>query len=431
MDGSTSREFKANAARQLANADLQTALGKARGHFIDGRQNAIDKLPEFDALRDRGRDIKNHVIEHLDYYLETFEANVLKAGGQVHWARNAAEAQQIVLDICRSVDARSVNKGKSMISEECGINAAPGSQWHTAPLKRTWVNTSSSCVARARATSSRPPVHVTRARGRGELFNDKHTHLEAGARPRWSCRNHARRKRASVLRKKYFEAEVGMTGANMLDRRNRYQSVIVTNEGNGDLSASSLPEGPYRAWPVDREDRADAGRRLDPFARACPLRDRPGVLAVYTTFSDRPAPRRRSRMARRNTTSSCSTMAAPTMLGTEFQEMLRCIRCGACMNHCPVYQIGRRPRLWLGLSRPDGCSVDAVADRAGAGAAATERLDLLWPLRGGLPHAHPAAEDDAGLPGAGIRQGPDTRRGPVRAERLAASRVPALQPTAP
>src|SRR5262249_21136248 len=78
--------------------------------------------PEFEALRDIGKSIKDHTLEHLDFYLELFEENVLSSGGQVHWARTPEEARAAVLQICRSVDAKIVTKGKSMIAEELGLN---------------------------------------------------------------------------------------------------------------------------------------------------------------------------------------------------------------------------------------------------------------------------------------------------------------------
>ena len=118
----TSRNFKNNAKEQLANEDLQAALNKARGHFVDGRSTAAGNLPEFEDLRDQARDIKNHTIENLDFYLEAYEEKVVENGGHVHWARTAEDARRIVLEICRSVDAKAVNKGKSMIGEECEIN---------------------------------------------------------------------------------------------------------------------------------------------------------------------------------------------------------------------------------------------------------------------------------------------------------------------
>ena len=119
----TSPEFKANAHHALADAGLQKALAFSKPQFMARRTAAVANLPEFERLRDIGRDIKNHALANLDFYLETFEANVQRAGGHVHWCSTAEDARAAVLEICRSAGARTVTKGKSMISEELGINA--------------------------------------------------------------------------------------------------------------------------------------------------------------------------------------------------------------------------------------------------------------------------------------------------------------------
>ncbi len=80
------------------------------------------ELPEFEALREEGKRIKNHTLAHLDFYLEEFERNVVERGGQVHWCRTPHEAREAILAICRSVDAKTVTKGKSMIAEEIALN---------------------------------------------------------------------------------------------------------------------------------------------------------------------------------------------------------------------------------------------------------------------------------------------------------------------
>src|SRR5215207_3164227 len=118
----TSPAFKQNAARAMADAGLQRALGTAKGAFLQRRAAAVADLPEFERLREIGRDIKNHTLAHLDVYLETFAENVERAGGMVHWCATAEDARAAVLEICRKAGARTVTKGKSMISEELGIN---------------------------------------------------------------------------------------------------------------------------------------------------------------------------------------------------------------------------------------------------------------------------------------------------------------------
>ena len=119
---STSHSFKDNAHDALGNRHLQSALDKMRAGFPQRRLDAIGKLPEFEDLREQGREIKNHVLENLDWYLERYEKNVIAAGGHVHWARTPEEMRQIVLDLCRKLDAKTVTKGKTMIAEEVGLN---------------------------------------------------------------------------------------------------------------------------------------------------------------------------------------------------------------------------------------------------------------------------------------------------------------------
>src|SRR5689334_4129681 len=109
----TSRNFKAAAQAGLANENLQRALGLARTGFPLRRRLAVERLPEFEALREAGRAIKDHTLQHLDFYLEFYESQVVASGGKVHWAPTPAEACATVLQICRSAGAKIVTKGKS------------------------------------------------------------------------------------------------------------------------------------------------------------------------------------------------------------------------------------------------------------------------------------------------------------------------------
>ena len=118
----TTLEFRRNATRAIADPPLQEALAKIEAGWVGGRARAAARLPEFERLRDLGKAIKDHALAHLDLYLEAFEAKVREHGGEVHWARDAAEARAIVLDLCRAAGARTVTKSKSMIAEEIGLN---------------------------------------------------------------------------------------------------------------------------------------------------------------------------------------------------------------------------------------------------------------------------------------------------------------------
>ena len=120
---STSPKFKDNVHEALTDARLQGALGFSN-NFVVRRAAAAARLPEFEALRDSARAIKDHTLAHLDLYLEAYEAKVRASGGEVHYAQDAEEARAIIVDLCRSMGAKSVTKGKSMIAEEIGLNHA-------------------------------------------------------------------------------------------------------------------------------------------------------------------------------------------------------------------------------------------------------------------------------------------------------------------
>ena len=118
----TSPAFKTNARTALADAGLQRSLARSKTSFQAKRSAAIAALPEFERLREIGRDIKDHALANLDFYLETYAENVERAGGTVHWCPTADDARDAVLRICQAAGARTVTKGKSMISEELEVN---------------------------------------------------------------------------------------------------------------------------------------------------------------------------------------------------------------------------------------------------------------------------------------------------------------------
>src|SRR5690554_6758235 len=120
----TTQSFKQNVRVALHDPQLQRALAGLPTGLVANRAAARARLPEFEDLRDIGRDIKDHTLAHLDLYLEEYERKATAAGAHVHWAATAAEAREIILQICRDADAKVVTKGKSMISEEIGLNAA-------------------------------------------------------------------------------------------------------------------------------------------------------------------------------------------------------------------------------------------------------------------------------------------------------------------
>ncbi|PZU88578.1 MAG: iron-sulfur cluster-binding protein [Shinella sp.] len=324
----TAPQFKENAARALHDPQLQKALKNVEQGFIAKRAAAVAALPEFDQLRDRAREIKNHTLAHLDLYLEAYERKVIAAGGHVHWAESAEDARRIVMDICRRVKAKTVTKGKSMITEEINLNEyleANGVQPVETDLGEYIIQLRGEHPSHIIA----PAVHLNKEQVE-EDFRRVHTHLDA--KRDLTAPETLLAEAREVLRKRYFQADVGITGANFLVAETG-SSVIVTNEGNGDLT-QTLGKVHVVVASIEKivPTLEDCSQILRLLARSATGQD----MSVYTTFSTGPkrsddpdGPDEYHVVLLDNGRTS--------MLGTDFEEMLRCIRCGACMNHCPVY----------------------------------------------------------------------------------------------
>src|SRR5437764_2543795 len=232
----TSHSFPENARAGLANPVLQRALGLARTGFPLRRQQAIDRLPEFEALREEGRAIKDHTLAHLDFYLEIYERKVTEAGGKVHWARTAEEARAAVLDICRSVGAKTVTKGKSMVAEEIALNDHLEANGIT-PVETDLGEYIIQLRHEPPSHIIAPAIHLMKEQV-ADAFRAAHKELDPARNieePRALCEE-AR----TVLRPQFLAADVGITGANFLIAETG-SSIIVTNEGNGDLT-QTLPK---------------------------------------------------------------------------------------------------------------------------------------------------------------------------------------------
>jgi L-lactate dehydrogenase complex protein LldF len=335
----TSPQFKDNAARALNDAQLQRAMGNVRTGFIEKRRRAADRLPEFEALRDSARDIKNHTLANLDLYLERYEARVTAAGGQVHFARTAAEARDLVTGICQRLGAKTVTKGKSMIAEEIALNdhlEAKGIVPVETDLGEYIIQLRHELPSHIIA----PAVHLNATQVEAD-FRRAHTHLPKDrplAEP-VQLLSEARQ----VLRERFLAADVGITGANFLVAETG-TSIIVTNEGNGDLT-QTLPKAHIVLASIEKlvPTLEDVSQILRVLARSATGQD----ISVYTTFST--GPRRPGDVDGPDEYHVVILdNGRSAMLGTAFQDMLRCIRCGACMNHCPIYHaIGGHAYGWV------------------------------------------------------------------------------------
>jgi len=321
--------FKPNAKKALENDDLQESLLKLQTGFPLKRLAAKAKLPEFEDMRDQARDIKDHTLRHLDFYLEAFESKVQETGGHVHWARDVKDGREIVHRICDAVGAKTVTKGKSMIGEEMAINEYL--------VEKGLVPIETDLGEYIIQLRNEPPSHIiapaihTRRKHVEEAFRKAHKELpeDRNLDELEDLLKEAR----MMLRKDFLAADVGITGANFMIAETG-STVIVTNEGNGDLT-QTLPRVHIVLCSIEKvvPNLEDCTTLLRVLARSATGQEQ----SVYTTFSTGPrgdtdpdGPEEFHVVILDNGRSK--------MLGHETHDMLRCIRCSACINHCPVYQ---------------------------------------------------------------------------------------------
>src|SRR5688572_6957065 len=335
----TSPAFKENAKGALADPQLQSALHGIETGIVDRRRATVAKLPEFEALRNSARDIKDHTLAHLDLYLEQFEQRCTAAGGHVHYAVAAEEARALVLGICRKANAKLVTKGKSMIGEEIAINDFL-EQNGIAPVETDLGEYLVQIRHELPSHIIMPAVHLTKEQIEAD-FRRVHTHLPAdrNLEEHQTLLTEAR----VILRDRFLAADVGITGANFLVAETG-TSIIVTNEGNGDLT-QTLPRVHIVLASIEKvvPTLEDVSQLLRVLARSATAQE----MSVYTTLSTGPrragdpdGPEEYHVIILDNGRSA--------MLGGQFREMLRCIRCGACMNHCPVYHaVGGHAYGWV------------------------------------------------------------------------------------
>ncbi len=335
----TSPNFKQNARDAIADDPLQAALAKLAVGFPMRRLEAAARLPEFEDLRDQARDIKNHVLENLDHYLEAYEKKVIDSGGHVHWCRDAKEARETILDICRKADAKTVTKSKSMISEEIAVNA----YLEENGIEPVETDLGEYIIQLRKEPPSHiiaPAIHLSKEQV-ADTFRNSHIDLAADRdleEPR-ALLEEARAK----LREKFLGADVGLTGANMLIAETG-TNVLVTNEGNADLT-NNLPRVHVVIASIEKivPTLEDASTILRVLARSATGQD----ISVYTTFCT--GPRRPEDLdGPEEYHVVLLDNGRSEMIGSEFHEMLRCIRCGACLNHCPIYKsVGGHAYGWV------------------------------------------------------------------------------------
>ncbi len=318
--------FRAVARDILANERMQQALAGATRRFREERHRALADLPDADALRDHLKAVRSATLARLADHLETFERQATAAGAQVHWARDGSEAAALVLEIARQHGVRRVVKSKSMTTEEIHLNQAlaqAGIHVVETDLGEWIVQQAGERPAHIIAPAiykTRHEVAALLSRAAGETIpGEDIARLTATAR--------------RLLREAFLQADMGISGVNVAVAETG-SIVLVTNEGNGRM-VTSLPRVHVALMGVEKivptwEEAAVWLQLLARSATGQPLSVYTSVITGPRQPEDPDGPDEVHIIILDNGRSR--------LLATPYEEVLQCIRCGACLNVCPVYR---------------------------------------------------------------------------------------------
>jgi L-lactate dehydrogenase complex protein LldF len=332
----TSMHFKERAHVKLHDERLQSNLRKMQGKFVSKRRDSLHELDDFEATRDAGKAIRNRALENLDVWLEMFERTATARGAAVLWAETPADVNALVLEIAAKHAVKKIIKSKSMVSEESALDHAI----EGAGMKVVETDLGEYIL---QINNYEPPSHIIgpalhkSKEEVAELFHKAHgTPIKTGIEE--LCRE-AR----GVLRQHYLSADMGISGGNFFVAETG-SVVIVTNEGNATLT-TTLPKVHVAISGIEKivptlEDVATLMRLL---ARSSTGQSISNYVDVLTG---------RKGVGEFNGAEHMYFILVDSgrtsVLDSDVREALRCIRCGACMNHCPVYQnVGGHSYGWV------------------------------------------------------------------------------------
>ena len=308
----------------MGDAQLRRNVRHATDVIQAKRARVVDEMPDWQALREAGKQIRQHAMQHLDFYLEQFEANCTRAGGIVHWARDAAETRRIVVSLVKQSGSEEVIKIKSMTTEEIQLNSAleaAGIHPYETDLAELIIQLGNDQPSHIVV----PALHKNRHQIR-EIFQ-RTMHLpELGDQPQ-DLADAAR----MFLREKFLRVKTGVSGANFLIAETG-GVCIVESEGNGRMCLT-LPETLITIAGIDKvlpryQDlevmlqllpRSATGERMNPYN------------SLWTGVDQTDGPRAFHIVLMDNARTEI-------LADEESRQTLNCIRCGACQNACPVYR---------------------------------------------------------------------------------------------
>ena len=328
--------FKARAHEKLNDALLQSNLKKMQGKFVYKRRSAIAELPDFEGTREAAKAIRQRGIDDLDTWLTVFEENATARGAAVLWAETPADVNALVLEIAQRHGVRKIIKSKSMVSEESSLDHA------IEAAGMTVVETDLGEYI-LQINDYEPPSHIIgpalhkSKEEVAELFSRKH------GTPRKDGIEELCLEARAVLRDHYLTADMGISGGNFFVAETG-SVVLVTNEGNATL-ATTLPRVHVAISGIEKvvptlEDVATLMRLLPRSATGQSISNYVDVLTGVKGEGEFHGAEHMYFIVVDSGRSG--------VLASEVREALRCIRCGACMNHCPVYQnVGGHSYGWV------------------------------------------------------------------------------------
>jgi L-lactate dehydrogenase complex protein LldF len=333
-----SMHFKPRAAAALANGTLQSNLEKFNSTgFTALRAKAVSEFgPElFERLRGEGATIRDRALANLDAWIERFESEATRRGATVLFAETREEACELLLDVCRRHGLRKAIKSKSMLSEEAGVNEALEAAGVT-PVETDLGEYILQLAGEPPSHIIAPALHKNKSEV-ADLFEARH-HA-----PRKTDIPLMTREAREVLRGHFLSADLGLSGGNFLIAETG-SGVIVTNEGNGRM-VTTLPRVHVCMTGIEKviptlEDFATLLRLLTRSATGQPISNYVSLFTGPRGALDRDGPE--------HMVFILVDAGRTRLVGGRMQEMLRCIRCGACMNHCPVYRaVGGHSYGWV------------------------------------------------------------------------------------
>jgi L-lactate dehydrogenase complex protein LldF len=317
--------FAANARAALADATLTGALRRATDLFAERRAGAVGAVPHWEALRERARAIKAATLTRLDQYLEQFVARAEAAGTIVHWARDADEACDLVRELAERHGATRLVKSKSMATEEIGLNAALARSG-TEPVETDlgeWI------IQLAGETPSHiivPAIHKTKG-AIGQLFVDK-LGIAPSDDPQVLAA-HARQR----LRAHFAQADLGISGVNF-GVAETGTILILENEGNARMT-TTLPKVHVAVMGIEKV--IPRFSDLEVFLQLLPRSGTGQHLTTYQSLLTGPDPAGQG--PRELHVVLLDNGRSRIVADEVMRSTLACIRCGACLNACPVYQV--------------------------------------------------------------------------------------------